>query len=241
MVAQLALVAHAGDGLDRQLDLVGVGPVRVCLHPPVHVVGEPIRRLAGAAGAELGGGDGLAGQVAVEVVGGAEGLVDRRGHHRARIGRFLDEEEPVGSGIVLKAGDTPGPHGPDDTHRASRRVMILAMAVRRIVPDLGSTDPAASRQFYADVLGLELVMDLGWVATFAAAEAPSAQITVMAKDATAPEQPDVSIEVDDVDAAYAAVQRLGYEVVHPLTDEAWGVRRFFVREPGGTVLNILSH
>ena len=30
-------------------------------------------------------------------------------------------------------------------------------------------------------------------------------------------------------------------VVHPLTHEPWGVRRFFRREPNGKVLNILSH
>ena len=52
---------------------------------------------------------------------------------------------------------------------------------------------------------------------------------------------DVSIEVDDVDAVHAAAERAGYEIVHPLTDEPWGVRRFFVRDPNGTVLNILSH
>jgi catechol 2,3-dioxygenase-like lactoylglutathione lyase family enzyme len=115
------------------------------------------------------------------------------------------------------------------------------MAVKRIVPDLHTTDIAASRAFYADVLGLEVAMDLGWIATFVAPGNPAAQLSVMLADATAPVQPDVSIEVDDVDAAHAAALRLGYEIVHPLTDEPWGVRRFFVREPGGAVLNILAH
>jgi predicted enzyme related to lactoylglutathione lyase len=63
----------------------------------------------------------------------------------------------------------------------------------------------------------------------------------MQQDATASVQPDVSIEVDDVDAAHASALRLGHEIVHPLTDEPWGVRRFFVREPSGAILNILSH
>src|SRR3954451_13893472 len=115
------------------------------------------------------------------------------------------------------------------------------MAVRRVVPDLAAQDPAASTQFYAEVLGLEVVMDLGWIVTFAAPGNPAAQISVMREDASASVQPDVSVEVDDVDAAHAAAQRLGYEIVHPLTDEPWGVRRFFVREPTGKVLNILSH
>jgi catechol 2,3-dioxygenase-like lactoylglutathione lyase family enzyme len=115
------------------------------------------------------------------------------------------------------------------------------MSVRRIVPDFQSPDPAESREFYAEVLGLEVVMDLGWVMTFAAPGNPAAQLTVMREDASAPVQPDASIEVDDVEAAHAAAQRLGCEIVHPLTDEPWGVRRFFVRDPSGKVLNILSH
>ncbi len=109
------------------------------------------------------------------------------------------------------------------------------------MPDFQSPEPAESREFYAEVLGLEVVMDLGWVMTFAAPGNPSAQLTVMREDASASVQPDASIEVDDVDAAHAAAQRLGCEIVHPLTDEPWGVRRFFVRDPSGKVLNILSH
>jgi catechol 2,3-dioxygenase-like lactoylglutathione lyase family enzyme len=115
------------------------------------------------------------------------------------------------------------------------------VGVRRIVPDLHSDDPAASRDFYERVLGLELVMDLGWIATFAAPGNQAAQISLMRDDATAPVRPAVSIEVDDVDGAYAAAQTAGYEIVHPLTDEEWGVRRFFVREPSGAVVNVLGH
>jgi catechol 2,3-dioxygenase-like lactoylglutathione lyase family enzyme len=115
------------------------------------------------------------------------------------------------------------------------------MSVRRIVPDLHAADPGASRAFYVDVLGLEVAMDLGWIVTFVAPGNTGAQISVMSRDASASVQPDVSIEVDDVDAVHAAAIRLGHEIVHPLTDEPWGVRRFFVRDPGGKVLNVLSH
>lgn len=109
------------------------------------------------------------------------------------------------------------------------------------MPVFDARDPAASGEFYVEVLGLEVVMDHGWIVTFAAPGNPAAQINLMSEDASASVQPDASIEVDDVDAAHAAAQRLGYEIVHPLTDEPWGVRRFFVREPNGKVLNILSH
>lgn len=115
------------------------------------------------------------------------------------------------------------------------------MSVKRIVPDLHAEDPGASREFYVDVLGLEVAMDHGWIVTYAAPGNAAAQVSVMAADASAPVQPDVSIEVDDVDAVHAAAQRRGYEIVHPLTDEPWGVRRFFVREPTGRVVNVLGH
>jgi catechol 2,3-dioxygenase-like lactoylglutathione lyase family enzyme len=117
----------------------------------------------------------------------------------------------------------------------------VPVRVRRVVPDFRGEDPAASRKFYEEVLGLQVVMDHGWILTFAAPDNPAAQISVMRRDASAGIEPDVSIEVDDVDAAHAAAQRMGYEIIHPLTDEPWGVRRFFVREPNGKVLNILGH
>jgi catechol 2,3-dioxygenase-like lactoylglutathione lyase family enzyme len=116
------------------------------------------------------------------------------------------------------------------------------VAVKRIVPDLHAPEPGAGRAFYEQVLGLELVMDQGWIVTYAAPGNPAAQLSVMAGDATAPVAPDVSVEVDDVDAAHAAAVAAGHEIVHPLTDEPWGVRRFFVREPaGGKVINVLGH
>lgn len=115
------------------------------------------------------------------------------------------------------------------------------MAVRRIVCDLHAEDPAAGRAFYEDVLGLEVAMDLGWIVTYAAPGIPLAQLSVMREDASAPVVPAVSVEVDDVDAAHAAAVAAGHEIVHPLTDEPWGVRRFFVREPGGAVVNVLMH
>lgn len=46
---------------------------------------------------------------------------------------------------------------------------------------------------------------------------------------------------DDVDAAHAEAVELGLEVVHPLSTESWGVRRFFVRAPDGTVVNVVQH
>lgn len=84
-------------------------------------------------------------------------------------------------------------------------------------------------------------MDLGWVLTLADAVNDTAQLTLVRTTAPGSEEPEISIEVDDVDAAHAAAERLGAEIVRPLTDEPWGVRRFFVRDPDGHVVNVVSH
>lgn len=112
------------------------------------------------------------------------------------------------------------------------------MSVERIVPDLASRSLG---RFYAEVLGLVPVMDHGWIVTLAAPGRPGVQLNLMTHDKTAPVLPAASIQVDYVGAAHAAAVRAGAEIVHPLTDEPWGVRRFFVRDPDGHVLNVLGH
>jgi catechol 2,3-dioxygenase-like lactoylglutathione lyase family enzyme len=115
------------------------------------------------------------------------------------------------------------------------------MSVRRVVPDLHGERPVESRLFYEDVLGLELEMDMGWIATFVSPTNEFAQVTVISTDATAPMTPNVSVEVDDVDEAHEKAVSAGFEIVHPLTNEPWGVRRFFVRDPNGFVVNVMQH
>lgn len=116
------------------------------------------------------------------------------------------------------------------------------MSVRRVVPNIQVPPEglAQSREFYG-LLGFEEVMNQGWIMTLASPSAPTAQVSFLTQDATAPVVPDMSVEVDDVDAAYATVRASGAEIVHTLRDEEWGVRRFFVRDPEGRVVNVLGH
>jgi predicted enzyme related to lactoylglutathione lyase len=115
------------------------------------------------------------------------------------------------------------------------------VTVRRVVPNVFDDDPAATRAFYTGMFDLEVAMDLGWIATLAAPDAPGMQMSVFERDAEPGRDPFVSIEVDDVDAAHERAMRLGHEVVYALRDEPWGVRRFMLRDPGGRVVNVLSH
>ncbi|HVR79660.1 MAG TPA: VOC family protein [Acidimicrobiia bacterium] len=116
------------------------------------------------------------------------------------------------------------------------------MRVTGINANLPVTDIAAARDFYTDYLGLSVEeFNLGWVARY---RSPSgeASVQLVSRDATAPEDSVISVHVGaSVDEAYAEATRLGYEIVYPLTEEAWGVRRFFVRAPDGNVINVVSH
>jgi len=114
------------------------------------------------------------------------------------------------------------------------------MAVRRIKPNILSSDFAASRTFYNDVIGLDGGQGLDWIIFFGT-DKREVQLSVMALDVKAHQHPDVSIEVDDVDAIYDRAVAAGAEITYPLTDEDWGLRRFFVRDPNGAVINVTQH
>lgn len=115
------------------------------------------------------------------------------------------------------------------------------MRVRKIVPNLAVGNIEQSKSFYGEFLGLEnKEFDLGWVARFTTPDGVSS-VQVVTGDATSPADSVMSVMVDDVDAAYEEAERLGYDIVHPLTTEAWGVRRFLVRAPDGNVVNIVRH
>jgi predicted enzyme related to lactoylglutathione lyase len=115
------------------------------------------------------------------------------------------------------------------------------MTVQRIVPDLSCASLGEATEFYTKVLKMTVVMDHGWIVTLADPNDPHVQLSLITHDQTAQVVPHASIQVDDVEESYRAAVASGAEIVHELTDEPWGVRRFFVKDPAGNVVNILSH
>jgi len=98
---------------------------------------------------------------------------------------------------------------------------------------------AAGIELYERVFGMRVVMNHGWIVTLA--DEAGRQLSLMVEDATAPVNPDVSIFVDDVDHAHRVAIAAGVDIVHPLNDEEWGVRRFFFRDASGNVVNVGMH
>lgn len=115
------------------------------------------------------------------------------------------------------------------------------MKVERIVSNVATSDLDKADTFYKDILGLEVLMDLGWIRTYGSNAKMTVQVSVMCEGGSGTAVPDMSIEVDDVEDALARVRKAGIAVEYGPATEPWGVRRFYVRDPFGKLINILQH
>jgi catechol 2,3-dioxygenase-like lactoylglutathione lyase family enzyme len=115
------------------------------------------------------------------------------------------------------------------------------MKVKRIVANIFTQDPSKAEAFYHDVLGLDLAMDHGWIRTYASAITMPVQVSFANQGGSETPVPDLSVEVDDLAEALHRVRNAGIPIEYGPARESWGVRRFYVRDPLGRLINILQH
>jgi catechol 2,3-dioxygenase-like lactoylglutathione lyase family enzyme len=115
------------------------------------------------------------------------------------------------------------------------------MKVKRIVANIGTQAVDDAKHFYQQIFGLDLLMDHGWIATYGSAEKMDVQISFASEGGSGTPVPDLSIEVDDLAAALERVRTAGIPLEYGPVDEPWGVRRFYVRDPFGKLVNVLAH
>ena len=115
------------------------------------------------------------------------------------------------------------------------------MKVKRIVPNVAVSDVDKAGAFYEEILGLKVLMDLGWIRTYGSTSKTTIQVSVMAEGGSGTAVPDMSIEVDDLEAALRRARKAGIAIEYGPATEPWGVRRFYVRDPFGKLINILQH
>mgnify|MGYP003913229791 CR=1 FL=1 len=120
-------------------------------------------------------------------------------------------------------------------------INLYRMKVKRIVANIASPEIEKASLFYVELLGMKVLMNQGWIATYGSEEDMSVQISFASEGGSGTPVPDLSIEVDDVDTAYKLMQEHGFKIEYELTNEPWGVRRFYVRDPFGKLVNILAH
>ena len=122
--------------------------------------------------------------------------------------------------------------------------MKNSISINRIVPNIFSNDLENSKQFYTNFLEMDLVMDMEWILTFASKENPTSQISIIQFDKQGKLDNTatfLSIEVSDIDKLYERAKKQNIDIVYPITEEPWGVKRFFVNEPNGATINLLAH
>ena len=115
------------------------------------------------------------------------------------------------------------------------------MKVKRIVANIDTRQVAKAKRFYGDVLGLDLLMDHGWIATYGSGQKMAVQLSFASEGGSGTPVPDLSIEVDDLDEALARMKKARIKIEYGPAEEPWGVRRFYVRDPFGKLINILVH
>lgn len=115
------------------------------------------------------------------------------------------------------------------------------MKVKRIMANTATPDLDKAAAFYGGILGLDILMDHGWFQTYGSAEKMTVQVSFGSEGGSGTPVPDLSIEVDDLDTALARFEESGIPIEYGPVSEPWGVRRFYVRDPFGKLLNILQH
>jgi catechol 2,3-dioxygenase-like lactoylglutathione lyase family enzyme len=117
----------------------------------------------------------------------------------------------------------------------------VQMKVSRIVANIRTNGNRKAERFYGTILGLDVLMDQGWIKTYGSKQKSKVQINFATEGGSGTDVPDLSIEVDDVDEAFRLMKKARFQIEYDLTDEPWGVRRFYVRDPFGRLVNILMH
>lgn len=115
------------------------------------------------------------------------------------------------------------------------------MIVKRIVANIPAPSPSEAESFYADIFGLKVVMDHGWIRTYSSGEEMTTQVSVASEGGSGTPVPDLSIEVDNLEVALERVRSSGVDIEYGPVSEPWGVRRFYVRDPFGKLINVLQH
>jgi catechol 2,3-dioxygenase-like lactoylglutathione lyase family enzyme len=110
-----------------------------------------------------------------------------------------------------------------------------------VVANIAKKDQERARVYYQAILGKDVLMYHGWIQTYGSKDQMTIQLSFASEGGSGTPVPDLSIEVDDLDEAYQRMKEGGFPIEYGPASEPWGVRRFYVRDPFGRLVNILVH
>ena len=115
------------------------------------------------------------------------------------------------------------------------------MQVKRIVTNIEARDPDKADGFYSRLFGLRLLMDHGWIRTYGGDNDAVIQLSIASEGGSDTPVPDISIEVDDLNEVLERVRAAEIPIEYGPEREPWGVKRFYMRDPFGKLINALQH
>ncbi len=127
-----------------------------------------------------------------------------------------------------------------------------AMKVRDLYPLITTPALFEARDFYVTHFGFDVLFEASWFVYLsgpADGETRGATLAFMHPDHPSnPPGPEsfnglgmiLTVEVSDVASIYERFAASGAPIVHPLTDEEWGQRRFMTRDPAGVLVDVVQ-
>lgn len=120
--------------------------------------------------------------------------------------------------------------------------------MRRAFLTKTSSDLAAARDWYVDLLDLRVEFDSDWFVHLQDPDDAGLELGILDRDHDIAPEPSIgppsggylTVVVDDVDAVHQRASAAGVQVLEPPTDLFYGQRRMLVRDPDGWVVDISS-
>lgn len=175
--------------------------------------------------------------VGVESVSTVAALYERR--HAAQV-RTIEELKPDGSQFSVL-----DPSGRRVTvaiceAQAPRLAGDRSGSISRVIPGVNTDEPAATRRFYVDYLGLELVSDHDGIMMFRSPANPGAQVIASTRMAN-PDGFDLVVgSLDRLDQIHRAAQSRSIVLHAPNDFPDHGIRCFMLLDPNGIGVNVAA-
>lgn len=118
----------------------------------------------------------------------------------------------------------------------------------RILTNICSDDLEASKNFYVELLGLDVKYDSDWYVQLCVPDNRDIEYGLIKRDhdlvpegyKDPPNGMYVTFVVDDVDAIYRRAVELGVDILQEPRNEFYGQRRFLTKDPSGCLIDICA-
>lgn len=148
--------------------------------------------------------------------------------------------------VLIMALITPGASANPQPEKEAQ------MKIRDLYPLITTPDLFAARDFYVTQFGFQVFFRSSWFVYLSGAgedRTRGATLAFMHPDHPSnPPGPEafggqgmvLTIEVSDAAAVFDRLGQNGAPIIHPLTDEDWGQRRFMTRDPAGVLVDVVQ-